>query len=184
MGWSKTDFENVWVYEPRVFGDERGYFFESFHKKNCPEDIKTIDFIQDNEAKSTKGVLRGLHYQLPPFTQSKLVRVVVGEILDVIVDVRSGSPTYGKNYSIILSESNKKQLFVPKGFAHGYVVLSEMAIFSYKCDNYYHPEAEAGLRYNDPSLHLNWILDESELTLSARDKDWPDFNFHKKYTHD
>jgi dTDP-4-dehydrorhamnose 3,5-epimerase len=184
MGWHQTEFEGLWVFEPRIFGDHRGYFFESFNKKNAPGEIQKTEFVQDNEAKSSKGVLRGLHYQLPPFSQSKLVRVISGEVLDVVVDIRKGSDTYGKSFSIILNGDNKKQLYVPKGFAHGYVVWSDTAIFAYKCDAYYTPEAEAGLLFNDPSLKIHWGLEADQLILSERDKLWPVFGLHKPYEHD
>jgi dTDP-4-dehydrorhamnose 3,5-epimerase len=184
MGWEKTEFEGLWVFQPKVFGDDRGYFFESFNQKNAPEEIKNIQFVQDNEAKSSFGVLRGLHYQLPPFSQSKLVRVVVGEVLDVVVDIRPNSATYGKSFSLLLSEDLKNQMFVPKGFAHGYVVLSETAIFAYKCDDYYTPEAEAGLRYDDDVLQINWTIPTTDMILSDRDKKWPDFHNHKIFKRD
>ena len=184
MGWEKTEFEGLWVFQPKVFGDDRGYFFESFNQKNAPEEIRNIQFVQDNEAKSSYGVLRGLHYQLPPFSQSKLVRVVVGEVLDVVVDIRPNSATYGKSFSLLLTEDVKNQMFVPKGFAHGYVVLSETAIFAYKCDEYYTPEAEAGLRYNDDVLQINWTIPTDDMLLSDRDKKWPDFRNHKIFKRD
>lgn len=184
MGWEKTEFEGLWVFQPKVFGDERGYFFESFNQKNAPEEIRNIQFVQDNEAKSSYGVLRGLHYQLPPFSQSKLVRVVVGEVLDVVVDIRPNSATFGKSFSLLLTENLKNQMFVPKGFAHGYVVLSETAIFAYKCDEYYTPEAEAGLRYNDDVLQINWTIPTTDMILSDRDKKWPDFHNLKIFKRD
>lgn len=184
MGWEKTEFEGLWVFQPKVFGDDRGYFFESFNQKNAPEEIRNIQFVQDNEAKSTYGVLRGLHYQLPPFSQSKLVRVVVGEVLDVVVDIRPNSATFGKSFSLLLTENLKNQMFVPKGFAHGYVVLSETAIFAYKCDEYYTPEAEAGLRFDDDVLQINWTIPTTDMILSDRDKKWPDFHNHKIFKRD
>lgn len=184
MGWEKTEFEGLWVFQPKVFGDDRGYFFESFNQKNAPEEIRNIQFVQDNEAKSTYGVLRGLHYQLPPFSQSKLVRVVVGEVLDVVVDIRPNSATFGKSFSLLLTENLKNQMFVPKGFAHGYVVLSETAIFAYKCDEYYTPEAEAGLRFDDDALQINWTIPTTDMILSDRDKKWPDFHNHKIFKRD
>ena len=179
MSWTKTNFEGVWIFEPMIWNDQRGYFIESFNADGLPEELKSIQFVQDNEAKSTRGVLRGLHYQLPPFAQSKLVRCVVGEVLDVIVDVRPNSATYGKHLSVILNEINKKQLFVPHGFAHGYVVLSETAIFVYKCDQYYAPHQEGGLKYDDPSLGINWILPLSEMVVSDKDQKLPNFGDHK-----
>jgi dTDP-4-dehydrorhamnose 3,5-epimerase len=184
MGWEKTEFEGLWVFQPKVFGDDRGYFFESFNQKNAPEEIRNLRFVQDNEAKSSYGVLRGLHYQLPPFSQSKLVRVVVGEVLDVVVDIRPNSATYGKSFSLLLTENLKNQMFVPKGFAHGYVVLSETAIFAYKCDEYYTPEAEAGLRFDDDVLQINWTIPTTDMILSDRDKKWPDFHNHKIFKRD
>ncbi|MBK8620590.1 MAG: dTDP-4-dehydrorhamnose 3,5-epimerase [Saprospiraceae bacterium] len=184
MSWEKTEFEGLWVFQPKVFGDERGYFFESYNQKNAPEEIKNIQFVQDNEAKSSFGVLRGLHYQLPPFSQSKLVRVVVGEVLDVVVDIRPNSATYGKSFSFLLTENLKNQMFVPKGFAHGYVVLSETAVFAYKCDDYYTPEAEAGLRYDDKLLLIDWTIPSEKMILSDRDKCWPDFKDHKPFQRD
>jgi dTDP-4-dehydrorhamnose 3,5-epimerase len=170
MAWISTAFEGVWVFEPYVWYDARGYFFESFNQHTLPDSLKNIPFVQDNEAESTRGVLRGLHYQLPPYAQSKLVRCTVGEVLDVIVDIRPESPTFGQHLSVILNDITKKQLFVPQGFAHGYVVLSETAIFAYKCDQFYHPQAEAGIRYDDTSLGIDWILPAEELIVSDKDK--------------
>lgn len=184
MGWQKTAFEGLWIYEPNVFGDDRGYFFESFNQKNLPEELQHVAFVQDNEAKSSYGVIRGLHYQLPPHAQAKLVRVIRGEVLDVVVDVRPGSVTYGKTFSVILNEKNKMQMFVPRGFAHGYAVLSEEAIFAYKCDNYYEPRNEAGLLYNDPALRIDWMLPQDKALLSDRDKNWPFFGNHKIFNGD
>lgn len=184
MGWQQTIFEGLWVFEPKVFGDDRGYFFESFNQKNLPEELQHVIFVQDNEAKSSFGVIRGLHYQLPPFAQAKLVRVISGEVLDVVVDVRKGSKTCGKSFAVVLNDTNKKQLFVPKGFAHGYAVLSDEAIFSYKCDNYYSPSHEAGLLYNDPALQINWMLPEESILLAERDKKWPYFGQHEIFSHD
>jgi len=181
MGWIKTNFDQVWVFEPTIWKDERGYFVETFNASGLPDDLKNINFVQDNEARSIKGVLRGLHYQLSPMAQSKLVRCVTGEVLDVIVDLRPESPTYGQHLSIIINEINKKQLFVPQGFAHGYVVLSDIAIFAYKCDNYYSPTHEAGLLYNDEALQINWILPESSLIVSPKDLAQPDWGIHKAY---
>ena len=146
MGWTKTNLQGVWVFEPKIWQDQRGYFVETFNGSTLPDELKNIHFVQDNEAKSTRGVLRGLHYQLPPHAQSKLVRCISGEVLDVIVDVRPESATFGKYISVILNEINKKQLFVPQGFAHGYEVLSDTAIFAYKCDQYYAPGQEGGIR--------------------------------------
>ncbi len=181
MSWTKTNFEGVWIFEPKIWNDQRGYFIESYNADGLPDELKSIQFVQDNEAKSTRGVLRGLHYQLPPFAQSKLVRCVVGEVLDVIVDVRPNSVTYGKHLSVILNEINKKQLFVPHGFAHGYAVLSDTAIFVYKCDQYYAPQQEGGLKFDDVSLGINWILPLSEMVVSDKDQKLPTFEAHKTF---
>ncbi|MFZ1748658.1 MAG: dTDP-4-dehydrorhamnose 3,5-epimerase [Saprospiraceae bacterium] len=181
MAWIKTKLDGVWVFEPKIWPDQRGYFLESFNKSSLPVELQNISFVQDNEAKSQRGVLRGLHYQMPPFAQSKLVRCVTGEVLDIIVDIRPESKTYGQSLSVILNEINKKQLFVPQGFAHGYVVLSETAIFAYKCDQYYHPPTEGGIRYDDPNLALNWLVKTSELVVSEKDKMLPNFGQHKPF---
>ncbi len=181
MSWMKTNFEGVWVFEPKIWHDQRGYFVETFNSSTLPEPLKSITFVQDNEAKSTRGVLRGLHYQLQPHAQSKLVRCVTGEVLDIIVDVRPGSITYGQHLSVILNEINKKQLFVPHGFAHGYAVLSETAIFAYKCDNYYAPGTEGGLLFDDPALGINWILPRAEMVVSDKDKVLPILGDHKPF---
>lgn len=166
----ETALPDVKIIEPKVFGDERGYFFESYSKKEFDENVFRTEFVQDNESKSSYGVLRGLHYQLPPFAQSKLVRVIEGKVLDVAVDIRKGSPTFGKSVRVELSEDNKKQLFIPRGFAHGYVVLSDEAIFSYKVDNKYAPEYERGIIYNDPLLNIDWEIDIEQAILSEKDK--------------
>lgn len=181
MGWTKTNFEGVWLFEPKIWDDQRGHFIESFNADGLPEELKSLHFVQDNEAKSTRGVLRGLHYQLPPYAQSKLVRCVVGEVLDVIVDVRPNSATYGQHLSVILNEINKKQLFVPHGFAHGYAVLSDTAIFVYKCDQYYAPQQEGGLKYNDTALGINWILPLRDMIVSEKDQKLPTFGHHKAF---
>lgn len=173
-----TKLEGVKVIVPTVFKDDRGYFFESYQKIKW--ELNT-DFVQDNEAFSEKGVLRGLHYQLPPHAQSKLVRVVNGEVLDVVVDIRPGSPTFGQHLSVILSGTNFKQLFVPKGFAHGYVVLSDTALFAYKCDAYYHKDSEAGIRWDDINLGIDWILPSNQLKLSEKDKSQPSWQHHKAF---
>ena len=165
----KTAIEGVYVIEPKVFGDARGYFFESYSQKKFDELICSIRFVQDNESKSKYGVLRGLHYQLSPFAQSKLVRCVFGEVLDVAVDIRKNSPTFGKHVAVELSADNKRQLFIPKGFAHGYAVLSEEAIFQYKCDEFYHPEAEGGIAWNDPTIGIDWKLPIDDIILSDKD---------------
>lgn len=166
---TKTEIEGVVIIEPRVFKDARGYFFESYSKREFDSKVRPIDFVQDNESMSTKGVMRGLHFQRPPFTQSKLVRCVKGRVLDVAVDIRKGSPTYGKHVAVELSEDNHRQFFVPRGFAHGFAVLSDVAVFQYKCDNYYHPEADGGISIADTSLGIDWYLDPSEAILSEKD---------------
>lgn len=181
MGWIKTNFEGVWVFEPKIWDDHRGYFVETFNASGLPQELKDLNFVQDNEAKSTRGVLRGLHYQLPPKAQAKLVRCVSGEILDVIVDMRPGSDTFGKYLSVILNEINKKQLFIPHGFAHGYVVLSDTAIFAYKCDQYYAPQTEGGIVYNDPRLNINWLLPLNSLIVSEKDLVLPLFSAHTPF---
>lgn len=166
----ETEIPEVKIIEPSIFEDSRGYFFESFNEKLFKEKVYDTTFIQDNEAKSTYGVLRGLHYQLPPYAQAKLVRVIKGEVLDVAVDIRKGSPTFKKWVSVILSEENKKQLFVPRGFAHGYVVLSEEAIFAYKVDNFYAPDYERGIKYDDDKLNIDWKIKNEAIILSSKDK--------------
>ncbi len=177
MKFSKTDIPDVILCGPTVIKDERGYFFESFNKNIFEKHLgKPVHFCQDNEAKSTKGVLRGLHYQLPPFAQSKLVRVISGKVLDIAVDIRRDSPTFGQYVAVELSGENKHLLFVPAGFAHGYVVLSDEAIFSYKVDNYYHKESERGIIYNDSELQIDWKLSFKELIISEKDKIQPKFN--------
>ena len=188
MEFIKTKIPDVVLCKPTVFNDERGYFFESFKKDEFENFIGySVNFCQDNEAKSTKGVLRGLHYQLPPFAQAKLVRVVKGSVLDIVVDIRKKSPTYGKHLAIEISEENKHQLFIPKGFAHGYVVLSNEAIFSYKVDNYYHKESERGVMYNDSTLQIDWKLPANKFIISAKDKEQPLFKnadvFENNKTH-
>ncbi len=175
----KTDIEGVIVIEPRVFGDERGYFFESFSQREFCQKVGDTVFVQDNESKSCYGVLRGLHFQLPPFAQAKLVRCVRGRVLDVAVDIRKGSPTYGKHIAYELSEENHRMLFIPHGFAHGFSVLSETAVFHYKCDNYYAPQSEGALQWNDTDLNINWLILEKDIILSEKDKHHPlfkDFN--------
>lgn len=169
----KTEIEGVIILKPRIFGDHRGYFMESFSEKNFMEHVCNTHFVQDNESSSTFGVLRGLHFQKPPFAQSKLVRVVRGKVLDIVVDIRKGSPTFGQHVSTIMSGENKLQLFVPRGFAHGFVVLSPDVIFQYKCDNYYAPESEGAIAYNDPALSIDWQIDEADVQLSEKDKQNP-----------
>ena len=173
----KTDIEGLLIIEPRVFADERGYFFESFSNRKFAE-LTGLDvqFVQDNESRSGRGVLRGLHFQKEPHAQAKLVRVVKGRVLDVAVDIRPESPTYGRYVAVELSGDNHRQLFIPKGFAHGYVALEEDTVFQYKCTAYYHPESEGGIAWNDPTIGIDWPLSEGELTLSEKDKQWPNLN--------
>lgn len=168
-----TPFAGLLILEPRVFGDDRGYFMESYNYHVLSNHGITINFVQDNQSHSRRGVLRGLHYQNPPYAQTKLIRVLAGVILDVVVDVRKNEPTFGKHFAIELSAENKKQLLVPKGFAHGFVVLSETADIIYKCDDYYHPEAEGGLIYNDPALAIDWRIPSAEVLLSEKDAKLP-----------
>jgi len=176
MGITETKLKDCFILEPQVFQDSRGYFFESFNQNNFFEATgQHVNFIQDNETFSTKGVLRGLHFQTGKFAQAKLVRVIKGRVLDIAVDVRQDSSTFGEFQALELSEDNKKQFFLPRGFAHGFVVLSDTAIFAYKCDNYYNKESEAGIIYNDPSLNIDWQLPEKELLLSDKDKLLPTF---------
>ena len=170
MKFIKTEIPEVVIIEPRVFGDDRGYFLESFNQNEFEKNIGKVTFIQDNESKSSKGVLRGLHFQKPPFSQAKLVRCIEGSVIDVAVDIRKGSPTYGKHVAVELTGENKKQLFVPRGFAHGFAVLSETAVFAYKVDNTYAPEYDSGLLWNDPSLNIDWKLDTNEVRLSEKDR--------------
>lgn len=165
----KTDIEGVVVIEPRVFDDARGYFFESYSKRRFDEAVRPVEFVQDNESMSTRGVIRGLHFQRPPFSQSKLVRCVRGAVLDVVVDIRRGTPTYGSHVAVELTGENRRQLFVPRGFAHGFAVLSDEAVFQYKCDNYYHPESEGGISIADNSLGIDWRINPAEAILSDKD---------------
>lgn len=169
----KTDIEGVVIIKPRIFTDARGYFFESYSKREFDEKVRRVDFVQDNESCSSRGVMRGLHFQRPPFTQSKLVRCVKGRVLDVAVDIRKGSPTYGRHVAVELSEDNHLQFFVPRGFAHGFAVLSETAVFQYKCDNYYHPEADGGIAITDGSLGIDWRIDPAQAILSEKDTKHP-----------
>ena len=171
----KTSIEGLVIIQPKVFKDERGYFMESFKESFIKENFPDIHFIQDNESRSTYGVLRGLHFQKPPFEQTKLVRVIDGEVLDVAVDLRKNSPTYGKWESIILSGNNKKQFFIPKGFAHGFVVKSMEAIVSYKVDAPYKKEYESGIHFNDKTLNINWEIESGGLKLSAKDNSLPHY---------
>lgn len=176
MNFLPTSFPGLFIIEPKVFGDARGYFFESFQQAEFENAIGKIEFIQDNESKSGRGVLRGLHFQQPPYTQAKLVRCITGIILDVVVDLRIDSPTFKKSYTVELSEHNKLQLFIPRGFAHGFVVLSEEAIFSYKVDNLYAPTHDAGIRFDDPELLIDWKLPKEKLKLSEKDRVLPVFS--------
>ena len=167
----KTALDGVVIIEPTVFGDSRGYFFESYNKQRFNEATGLdIDFVQDNQSKSCYGVLRGLHFQKPPYAQSKLVRCVRGKVLDVAVDIRKSSPTFGKYVAVELTEDNHRQLFIPHGFAHGFVVLSEEAIFQYKCDNFYHKESEGAIAWNDPEINIDWTIPFDEVMLSDKDK--------------
>lgn len=165
----ETSIPGVVIIEPRIFKDARGYFFESYSKKEFDEKVRPVDFVQDNESCSTYGVMRGLHFQRPPFAQSKLVRCVKGRVLDVAVDIRKGSPTYGKHVAVELTEDNHRQFFIPRGFAHGFAVLSYIAVFQYKCDNYYHPEADGGISIQDESLGIDWLIDPTKAILSEKD---------------
>jgi len=169
----KTAIEDVVIIEPDVFGDARGYFFESYSQKKFDEQVRPVKFVQDNESKSKYGVLRGLHYQKGKDAQSKLVRVVKGRVLDVAVDIRKGSPTFGKYVAVELTEDNHRQLFVPRGFAHGFSVLSEEAIFQYKCDNLYAPQSEGAIAWNDPDIDIDWLLPAEDVLLSAKDAAHP-----------
>ena len=165
----KTALEGVVIIEPRIFKDERGYFFESFSQREFNEKVRPIEFVQDNESMSSYGVMRGLHFQRPPFTQSKLVRCVKGAVLDVAVDIRKGSPTYGQHVAVELTEDNHRQFFVPRGFAHGFAVLSETAIFQYKCDNFYAPQADGGIQLRDNSLQIDWMIPTDNAIFSPKD---------------
>lgn len=165
----KTDIDGVVIIKPRIFTDSRGYFFESYSKREFDERVRPVDFVQDNESCSSFGVMRGLHFQRPPFTQSKLVRCVRGAVLDVAVDIRKGSPTYGRHVAVELTEDNHLQFFVPRGFAHGFAVLSETAVFQYKCDNYYAPHADGGIAITDASLGIDWRINPEKAILSEKD---------------
>ena len=174
MTFTRTEIPDVVVIEPTVHGDSRGYFVETFRQDKLEEFLGyKINFCQDNESKSSKGVLRGLHYQLPPHAQTKLVRVIQGRVLDVAVDIRRNSPTFGKYVAVLLSAENKKQLLVPRGFAHGFVVLEDDTVFAYKVDNYYSPECDRGIAFDDKNLNIDWILNHDELNLSAKDTKQP-----------
>jgi len=172
----KTKIEDLVIIEPQVFTDARGYFFENYNIKKYREVGINAEFIQDNEAFSTYGVIRGLHYQLEPYCQAKIVRVISGRVLDVALDIRKGSPTFGKWEAVELSDENKRQFFVPRGFAHGYSVLSKTAIFAYKCDNIYNPESERGINLNDENLNIDWGIPQKNQIISSKDKILPDFD--------
>ena len=177
MKFYKTEIPDVVIIKPNVFNDERGYFFETFREKELNNFLGyNVNFCQDNESKSNFGVLRGLHYQVPPYAQSKLVRVIQGKVLDVAVDIRRESLTFGKHVAVELSEENKSQLFIPKGFAHGFVVLSETAIFCYKVDSYYNKQSDRGIAYNDPNLKINWKIKNSDIKVSDKDSALPLLN--------
>ena len=170
-----TNIDGVVIIEPRVFEDARGYFFESFSQREFNEKVKPVDFVQDNESKSTFGVIRGLHFQRPPYAQSKLVRCVRGAVLDVAVDIRKESPTYGQHVAVELTEDNHRQIFIPKGFAHGFAVLSDIAVFQYKCDEFYHPESEGGISLLDSELGIDWKIPADKAILSSKDTKHPLF---------
>ena len=176
MEFKKTNIEDVYIIEPKVFNDARGYFFEAWKKEEFEQHIGPVEFIQDNESKSSYGVLRGLHYQKGDYSQAKLVRVIKGRVLDVAVDIRPSSPTFGQHVMVELSEENKRQFFIPRGFAHGFLVLSEEAIFTYKVDNVYAPQAEAGIRWDDPDLGIKWPIDPKEVLTSEKDLKQPRFS--------
>ena len=173
MKFIKTSIEGLMIIEPRVFGDERGYFLENYNEKEFEKVIGKVSFAQDNESKSYKGVLRGLHFQKPPFAQAKLVRCIEGKVLDVAVDIREGSNTYGQHVAFELSGENKKQVFIPRGFAHGFLVLSDTATFAYKVDNTYAPEFDAGIRWNDKELNIQWGMEDREVMISTKDAELP-----------
>lgn len=175
MEYKETDIKGVWVIEPKVFNDARGYFFEAWKKDEFEDHIGTVHFIQDNESKSSRGVLRGLHYQKGDLSQAKLVRVISGAVIDVAVDIRRSSPTFGRYVAVELSAENKRQLFIPRGMAHGFLVLSDEAIFTYKVDNVYAPQAEASIRFDDPTIGIEWPIDPSEMLLSAKDQNAKSF---------
>ena len=169
----KTAIEGVVIIEPRLFKDDRGYFFESFSQREFTEKVRKVDFVQDNESKSSYGVLRGLHFQKPPFAQSKLVRVIRGSVLDVAVDIRKGSPTFGQHVAVELTEDNHRQFFIPRGFAHGFSVLSKEVVFQYKCDNFYAPQCEGAIVWDDPDLGIDWKIPMDKILLSEKDKVHP-----------
>ncbi len=172
---TETPIPGLFVIDPRVFEDERGYFFESFNQLRFEEQKLVSRFVQDNESKSSYGVIRGLHYQLAPYSQTKLVRVISGSVFDVAVDLREGSPTFGQWYGVELTAGNKKQFYIPKGFAHGFSVLSDYAVFAYKCDDFYNPSADRGISYDDPSLNIDWMIPSGMAVISEKDKKHPSF---------
>lgn len=169
----KTDIDGVVIIKPRIFTDARGYFFESYSKREFDEKVGSVDFVQDNQSCSTRGVVRGLHFQRPPFAQAKLVRCVKGSVIDVAVDIRKGSPTFGRHVAVELNDENHLQLFIPRGFAHGFAVKSDIAVFQYKCDNFYAPEADGGISVADPTLGIDWQIDPAEMILSTKDTAHP-----------
>ena len=169
----QTAIEGVVIIEPRLFNDDRGYFFESFSQRDFEKQVRTVRFVQDNESKSSYGVLRGLHFQKPPFAQSKLVRVIRGAVLDVAVDIRKGSPTFGRHVAVALTEDNHRQFFIPRGFAHGFSVLTPEVVFQYKCDNFYAPQSEGALAWDDPDLGIDWRIPADRVILSEKDKHHP-----------
>ena len=173
MNYIQTEIDGVWIIEPRVFNDARGYFMEAFKEEEFRANIGDVHFVQDNESKSSFGVLRGLHYQLPPHAQSKLVRVIRGTVIDVAVDIRKESPTFGRHVAVELTGENHRQLFIPRGFAHGFVVLSDEALFQYKCDNFYAPQCEGAIAYDDPALGIDWRLPASDIVVSEKDRHHP-----------
>ena len=173
MEFKETAIKGVYVIEPRVFNDARGYFFEAWKQAEFEEHIGKVDFVQDNESKSSRGVLRGLHYQKGDYSQAKLVRVIKGCVLDVALDIRKSSPTFGQHVMVELSDENKRQFFIPRGFAHGFLVMSDEAIFTYKVDNVYAPQADAGIRWNDPDLGIEWPIDPKEVLTSEKDLKQP-----------
>lgn len=169
MEYIKTEIDGVWIIQPKVFNDARGYFFEAWKKEEFEQHVGQVDFIQDNESKSSYGVLRGLHYQKCDCSQAKLVRVIKGRVVDVAVDIRRNSPTFGKYVMVELSDENKRQFFIPRGFAHGFLVLSDEAVFTYKVDNPYAPQSEASIRFDDPDIAINWPIDAKDILTSAKD---------------
>ncbi len=173
MRFIRIKIPDVVIIEPKVFEDGRGYFMETFRKDLFEKHIRKIDFLQDNESKSKRGVLRGLHYQLPPFAQSKLVRVIKGSVMDVAVDIRKGSPSFGKYVAVELSEENKRELFIPRGFAHGFLVTSDEAVFAYKVDNYYAPKYDRSIRFDDPDINIDWSFPKDEILVSEKDRNAP-----------